>query len=180
MGGVQENAMTTITQEWLKEKHSGEYLRTLAKECDYDLERMWDNCQSGSSMVRLLQILDRINKPLAVRIAIACVEHILPHPDPVHPLYYQVKQAMQTSRDWLESQTEETRQAAKAVYHDYWIDFLAPLYVVAAASTENTTYPAADETYHALESAADFRRGNAKLESRWQADKIRELVPALN
>lgn len=172
-----------ITHEWLANNHSGEELRVFAKECNYDFGTIWNTCQRGDWLMWLLRKLDKLDKPLAVRIALACVDHVWSRATPSHPDYSRSRMAMEMAETWLKSQTEENQQKACKLYNGFAGNAFSCLLlleaVAADAVSKNQYEPASWSAYVCVSAAADaFGPAELKSEQKWQADKIREITPA--
>lgn len=113
----------------------------------------WQTCERGDWMIWWLRRTKRLNKPDAVRIAVACAERVLNLYESRHPGDDRPRKAIEAARAWNAHPSEETRQAA---------------YAAAAAA-----YAAAAAAYAAAAAAA---AADAYAERKAQADIIRAII----
>ena len=153
-----------------------------AKSCDFDFSKIWNNCERGDWLIWLLRNSGNIDKPTAVKIAIACAEHVLAIFEKKYPNNKRSRKAIEAAIAWVKNPTEENRQAAAAAADAADAAYAAYAAYAAAdadADAADATY-AAYATYAAAYAAADADAAAdayARIsERKWQADKIRELV----
>ena len=119
-----------------------------AKSCDLEAVKIWQTCQRGDWLIWLLQKTNQLDKPQSVRVATCCAKHVLGMYEEKYPGDKRPSAAIAAAKAYLENPSEENRVAA---------------------------YAAAASAAYAASHAADYSGGLS--ESKWQADKIRELIP---
>ena len=139
-----------------------------AKSCNFDFAKIYDTCQRGDWMIWLLQKSKAIDKHQAALIACECAERVLFLYEKKHPKDLRPRQAIESARNWAKNPTEENRVKCKTA------SSAAAAYAAAyaAASSAADAYAAAAYAY-----AADACACARTTERKWQADKIRELIP---
>jgi hypothetical protein len=144
-----------LDEQWLRDQNAcGDGLEFATKH-KFDFAKLYDKCERGDWMIWVLRRAKLIYKPQAVRIAVFCAEHVLGIYEKKYPEDKRPQQAIEAAKEWVNNPNEENRKAAYA-----------------AAYAAYTAYAAADAA--AADAAADADR---KKECKWQADKIRELIP---
>jgi hypothetical protein len=152
-----------ITKEWLLKLHPCSDGLAFANSCGFDFTKIWETCPRGDWLIWLLRQMDLLDKPTAVRMAIACAEHVLEHVEKKYPLDKRPRKAIEAARKWLEDPTADA-----AAYDAYA--------AAAAAYAAASAYASADASADA-DAAASAYAYAIKSERKWQADKIRELIP---
>jgi hypothetical protein len=139
-----------------------------------------------------------MDKTMAVRIAVACAEHVLEKFESKCPKDRRLRQAVEVAQHWLAYPTEENRKSA-AAYADAAYAYADAAYAaVSAAATADSAVSAAAAAYAAVSAAAtaaesaataasaataDYDVSSADCdakhlsERKWQANKIREIIP---
>ena len=141
-----------ITKEWLQNLHPCSDGLAFANSCKFDFTKIWETCPCGDWMIWLLLKMDLLDKPTSVRLAIEFAKHVLAHFERKYPNDKRPIAAIEAARNWL---ANPTAAAAAAAYAD----------AAYAAAADSADAAAAD--------SADARTSERK----WQADKIRELIP---
>ena len=122
--------------------------RKFAADCKFNFVEIWETCPRGDWLIWLLRNTKQIAKPQAVEIAIACAERVLPIYEKKNPADKRPRLAIEAAANYLKTPSEANRKAYAAAY---------------------AAYAAAYAAY-----AADAARAT---ERKWQADKIRSLIP---
>ena len=141
-----------LTKENILDMHPCTEGLTFADQCDFDAVKIWNTCPRGDWMIWLLLQTQSIDRQTSVKLACLCAEHVLSiyeskYPDDTHP-----RLAIEAAKAWADNPTDEKLARVKL---------------------------AADEAWKARRSAcaAAYAAADAAAELKWQADKIRELIP---
>jgi hypothetical protein len=136
-----------------------------------------------------------MDKTMAVRIAVACAEHVLEKFESKYPEDRRLRRAIEVAQNWLAYPTEENRKSASdyaaSAYAAYASSAAAYAYAASAAYLAATAASAADSAAAATAAAAtaasaataDYDASSADCdakhlsERKWQANKIREIIP---
>ena len=145
---------TKLTEKWLREQSPCTDGLAFAALCKFDFAKIYDTCERGDWLFWLLRKSNNLDKPKSVELAIACSEHVIGLYEKKNLNDKRPRQAIEAASKWLKEPTEKNRIAAAAAAH-----------AAAAAAAD-----AAD--------AAAYAAYAARLKERkWQADKIREIIP---
>ena len=148
-----------------------------AATCKFDFAKIWNTCERGDWLIWLLRKSGNIDKPTAVKIAIACAEHVLASFEKKHPNVKRPRKAIEAAIEWVKNPTDENRKSADdaayaaAYAASYAASYAA--YAADAADADAAAYAAASAASAAAAADADGRG----VERKWQADKIREIIP---
>jgi hypothetical protein len=148
--------MTFTKQQLLKFNPCHDGL-AFATSCDFDFNKIYETCKRGDWLIWLLSKTNAITKPQAVLLTCECAEHVLGICEKKHPNEKRPRQAIDAAREWANNPTEENRATCRA----------------AAAAAYAAAFAAA-AAYAAAHAAAYAAR---TLERKWQAAKIREIIP---
>jgi len=174
MRKIQQNNETTnmnLTKQQIIDLKPCQDGALFAKSCGFDAAKIWNTCERGDWLIWLLRKTAQLDKPTSVRLAIEFAER------------------------WIKTSTEANRMAAAAAAADS-ADSAAATAAAAADAAANATAnaaanaaaahvaaaAAADDAYaaYAAYDAADCAAAYAAAylaERKWQADKIREIIP---
>jgi hypothetical protein len=167
-----------------------------AKENNFDFTVIYDKCERGDWLIWLLRKSGNMDKPQVVAVAIACAEHVLETFEKKYPDDKRPRKAIDAAKAWLQDPTEENRSNAFDAHAAAYAAAHAAARVAAAYATTYTAAYAAYAAYAAAYTAAYAARpanadaytaaadvaavdaaADAYAERKWQADKIRELIP---
>ena len=172
----------------------------------FDFPKIYAKCERGDWLIWWLRKTGNLDKPQAVKIAVACAEHVLPFFEKKYPNDKRPRLAIEAALEWIKNPTDENRAkcrtAAAAAYAAYAAAAAAAAYAAAAAAAYAAAAYAADAAadaadaaadayaayaayaaaadaaaYAAYAAAADAAAAARKSEIKWQADKIREIIP---
>ena len=129
-----------------------------AKSCDFDFSKVWNTCERGDWLIWLLQNTGQMTKAQAVQIAIDCALHVLPKFEAKYPNDKRPRLAIEAAQGWIKNPTTGAAHAAYAAAH--------------AADAAHAAH-AAD----AADAAAYAAHATYAAERKWQADKIRAIIP---
>ena len=171
----------------------------------FDWPKIWRQCEDSCWMIWGLSRTGNLDKPLAVQIAIACAEHVLPLFEKKYPNDQRPRRALEAAKAWLANPCEATRSkaaAAAAAAYGTYVAIRAAYAAAAAAAAANAAYAANAAAYAAAAYTGDAATYDApcaadasayaaaaanaaaaakaasaiKAERKWQADTIREIV----
>ena len=159
-----------------------------ASERGFDWVKIWQECPNGDWMIWWMKAAGQLDKNTAVKIALACAEHVLPIFEQLHPEDTRPKEALAAVAAWLANPSEENRKKAKIAA--YASDAASAAYAASDAAAYDAAYAASSAAYAAAYAAsaawaasaaasadaAGYAAAARKKESQWQADKIRELI----
>ncbi|MDE2100116.1 MAG: hypothetical protein KGL39_22870 [Patescibacteria group bacterium] len=158
-----------------------------AESCGFDFAKIYQTCERGDWLIWLLRKACLLDKPTAVQIAIACAERTLPRLEKKYPDDKRPRQAIEAGQEWLKEPTEENQKKAHAAYAAATAAYASAAYASAAAyaaaayasaaAAAHAAYASADAAAHAVYAADDAADDARKTERKWQADKIREIIP---
>jgi hypothetical protein len=114
------------------------------------LKQTWEKCQRGEWMIWTLRKAGKMDKPMAVKIAVACAQRVLTIYEKKNPGKLAPRQAIEAALAWLENQTEENVEKARIAAADA---AYAAAYAAAAAAYD-AAYAAAAAAYDAAYAAA--------------------------
>ena len=140
---------TKFTKEQLMEHLPCSGGLAFAKSLKFDFAKIYDECDRGEWLIWLLRKSGNLDKPKAVELAIVCAQHVLEIFEKKYPDDKRPRKAIEALLEWLKHPTEANRKSAAG----------------AADAAAAAAYAAAY--------AADAKASERK----WQADKIRELIP---
>ena len=181
------------TKEQLLNLHPCHSGLAFAESCNFDCSKIYETCERGDWLIWLLLKTNVITKLQAVNLACECAEHVLSIYEKKCPSDKRPRQAIEAAREWSKNPTEENqakcRTAADAAYaydaaayaayaaaaaaYAAYAAAAAYAYVAAAAAAADADADAAYAAYAAAAAAA----AAAGAECKWQADKIREIIP---
>ena len=123
-----------------------------AESCNFDAVKIWNTCPRGDWMIWLLLQTQSIDRQTSVKLACLCAEHVLSIYESKYPDDKRPRLAIEAAQAWADNPTDEKLARVKL---------------------------AADEAWKARRSAcaAAYAAADAAAELKWQADKIRELIP---
>jgi hypothetical protein len=155
-----------------------------AKSCGYDAVKIYNTCHRGDWMIWLLRETNTIHKPQAVLLAISCAERVLCIFEKKYPGDKRPRMAIDSVKNWLTNPTEENRRACRAPAYAAYAAYADAAYVAYAAAAADAGDAAAyaayagDAAYAYAAYAGDAAYATYRIKERkWQADKIRELIP---
>ena len=136
-----------------------------AESCGFDFAKIYDTCERGDWLIWLLRKMKAIDKMQAVLLACDFAERVLAKFEKKHPKDKRPRQAIESARNWAKNPTKENQESCRA-----------------AADAAYAAYAAADAAAAAADAAAaDAADAGAAAagasEHKWQADKVRELIP---
>ena len=173
--------MTMAILEELKPCKDG---MKFVNDCGGDFRKVWDTCERGDWLIWGLRRSGNLDKPTAVRLAIACARHVLDIYEKKRPGDNWARVAIESAEAWLKNPTEENRQKCRQVDAAAYADASAYAAYAAAYAAASASAYAAYAAAYAAASATDATATDAyatyaiakKTEQKWQANKIRELV----
>jgi hypothetical protein len=151
-----------------------------AESYGFDFAKIYETCHRGDWLIWLLRKSKAIDEPQAVLIACERAERVLAIYEKKNPKDLRPRQAIEAAREWAKNPTQENSTkcsayaAAYAATYTYAYAYADAdaAYAAAYAATYAAAYAYADA---AADAAAYAAAKNAEM--KWQADKIRELVP---
>jgi hypothetical protein len=166
----------------------------------FDFVKIYNECERGDWLIWWLRRSGNMDKTQAVKVAIACAEHVLELFEKKYPDDKRPRQAIEAAIEWVKNPTEENRKKcrtaaayayaaaayayAAAAYAASAADAYAAAadaYAAAASSAADASSAAADAytaaAYAASAAAASASADARKNERKWQANKIREIIP---
>ena len=189
-----------LTKQQILKLNPCQDFELFAKSCDLEAVKIWQTCQRGDWLIWLLQKTNQLDKPQSVRVATCCAKHVLGMYEEKYPGDKRPRTSIAAAKAYLENPSEENRVAASA-YADAsaacasdadHASAYAASHAAAdshAAAASHAAYAAAYAASHAASAAAyaadyaDYSAASAAdysiglSERKWQADKIRELIP---
>ena len=182
-----------LTEWWLRGENPCKDGLAFAESCGFDFAKIYNTCERGDWMIWLLRKSSAIDKIQAVLLACECAEHVLVIFEKKNPSDKRPRQAIEAARNWAKNPTAKNQTlcksaagaayaAACAAYVAYTAAFTAcaaAFTACAAAFTAYAAYTAAAASYAAAYAAdaADADDDAKKFDRKWQADKIREMIP---
>ena len=155
---------------------------TFADQCDFDAVKIWNTCPRGDWMIWLLRKTQSIDRQTSVKLACLWAEHVLSIYESKHPDDKCPRLAIEAAKAWADNPTDEKLALVKLAADEAWkarrAAYAATCAAAAAYAAAAAAYAAAyadaadDAAAYAAYAAAD-----AAAERKWQADKIRELIP---
>ena len=135
-----------------------------AESLNFDFAKIYETCERGDWLIWLLRKTNAITKPQAVNLAVVCAERVLGIYEKKHPGDLRPRQAIEAAKEYALNPTEENRAKCKTAAD------------AAAAAAAYDAYAAA---YAAADDADAYAAYAAarKTDRKWQADKIREIIP---
>ena len=95
-----------------------------ARRHKYQWAKVWEKCERGDWLVWWLRQTGQLDKVTAVKIAVACAEHVLATFEGKYPGDLRPRQAIEAAKKVLENDIEENRIAADSAAHSarsaYW------------------------------------------------------------
>jgi hypothetical protein len=158
--------MKKYTEKWLRYLSPCADGLAFAESCKFNFAKIYDTCQRGDWLIWLLRKTDNITKAQAVAIAITGARHILKLYEKKYPGDKRPRRAVAAAAKWLKNPTEQNRQAAYAAHAAY-----------AVYAADATADAAVDAAAYVVDSAAYTAADTADAEHKWQANKIRRIVP---
>ena len=147
-----------------------------AEACGFDFAKIYDTCDRGDWLIWLLRKANAIDKPQSVLLACECAEHVLAILyEKKYPKDKRPRLAIEAARNWANRPNEKNRKAA--AYAAAAADAAAADAAAAYAAAAYAAYAAADAAYAAADAAADAAYAAKSSEHKWQANKIREIIP---
>ena len=137
-----------------------------AASCDFDAAKIWEKCERGDWLIWLLRKTRQMDKPTAVKIAVACAGHVLKLYESKNPNYKRPRLAI-AAYAFAANAADAAAEAADASAY--------AAYAFAAASAD----AAAEAAYFAASADADASAdasAEAAAERKWQADAIRKIM----
>ena len=67
----------------------------------FDWQKVWDKCERGDWLIWWLRKTGQMDKPMAVKIAIACAENLLPKFEAKYPADDRPRKAIESAKNWL-------------------------------------------------------------------------------
>ena len=125
-----------------------------AESCNFDAVKIWNTCPRGDWMIWLLLQTQSLDKQTSVKLACLCAEHVLSIYESKYPDDKRPRLAIEAAKAWADNPTDEKLALVK----------------LAAWKARRSACEAA----YAADDAADDAYA---AERKWQADKIRELIP---
>ena len=156
--------------------HSG---LVFAESCDFDAVKIWNTCPRGDWMIWLLRKTQSIDRQTSVKLACLCAEHVLSIYESKYPDDKRPRLAIESAKAWADNPTDEKLALVKLAAEGAW---------KARRSAYPAAYAAGYAAYAAYAAAyaaaaddasafAAYAAADAAAERKWQADKIRELIP---
>ena len=84
---------------------------SFAESCDFNFAKIWNTCERGDWLIWLLRKSRKIDKPTAVKIAIACAEHVLANFEKNYPNDRRPRKAIEAAIKWGKNPIEENCKA---------------------------------------------------------------------
>jgi len=151
-----------------------------AESRNFDAVKIWNTCPRGDWMIWLLRQTQSIDRQTSVKLACLWAEHVLSIYESKYPDDKRPRLAIEAAKAWADNPTDEKLALVKLAADEAWKARRAD---AAAADAAAAAYAAAYAAYAAYAAAAFAAAAAADVaadvaaERKWQADKIRELIP---
>ena len=142
-----------------------------AKSCDFDFSKIWNTCERGDWLIWLLQNTGQMTKLQAVQTATDFALHVLAKFEEKYPNDKRPRLAIEAAQEWISNPTTGAARAADAADAAY-----AAAHAADVADAARAAYAAAHVAADAAR-AADAAHAAYAAERKWQADKIRAIIP---
>jgi hypothetical protein len=188
-----------LTKQDLIDLHLWSAMLKFVESCDFDAVKIWNTCERGDWLFWWLCEKQVLNRQTSTKLACIFVEHILPiyeskRPDDKHP-----RLVLEAALAWSNSSTDKNKalatQVAKEAYKDWeWNEAVFPMSVIINVVIDIDNYLIIIAREYAITVSTkaknitsgggwlSFYLAEEKLidplvEAKWQANKIRELIP---
>ncbi len=105
-----------LTKEKFLDLNSCADAVAFAKSVNFDAVKGWQTCERGDWLIWLLRKTNNLDKPTAVKIAIACAERVLTNFEKKYPDDKRPEMAILAAEKWLANPTLENQNAAAAAH----------------------------------------------------------------
>jgi hypothetical protein len=155
-----------------------------AESYDFDSSKIYETCERGDWLIWLLRKTNTATESQVVLLACECAERVLVTYEKKHPGDKRPRQAIESARKWASDPTEENRSSCRTADAAAYAaadaaDAVAYAADAADAAADAAAYAADAAAYVVAAVAADAADAAAAraTERKWQADKIREIIP---
>jgi hypothetical protein len=179
-----------FTKSDLENLHPCQEALEFAAKYNFDWEILWLKIDRSDWLLWILQRTKQIRKDQAVKISIACAEHVLCHWEKRHPKDKRPRKAIAAAKKYLANPSAKNKKAAFAAADAaYCAARAANCYAAFAAATADAAYAPATALSAAASSAsacayaaasacaaAAVAAKTSRAEQKWQCKKIREII----